>query len=342
MTADVVPPELLEIPSPQERRHLDRDLCAGLLDRLLRRLARQEALCRRVLGRLARHFLAKRAHQRLGFVRLDDFARERLGLSGRELQELAHVAQRLEVLPALARAFAQGALSWSHLRLLVSVATPDTEAAWLARARGESVRALEAAIAATRGVPPDPDERAVDGESPGRFHLRCPRRVRRLWHHATELASRMSGARLPAWRAAEAIAAEGLASDEADGVARSDPPPAPRRDAATAPPPSPSPPSGPPIPRPPGWTARSRSGPAGSPTWSRGRSRCRNRAIRSRRRRPRGRSCCRRCRCVRAAPPPRCGSRAPPRSWRSSGRPSAPSRRRARRPGRASSASSST
>src|SRR5438552_8022633 len=225
MTADVVPSELLEIPSPQERRRLDRDLCAGLLDRLLRRLARQEALCRRVLGHLARHFLAKRAHQRLGFVRLDDFARERLGLSGREMQELARVAQRREALRALARAFAQGALSGSHLRLLVSVATPDTEAAWLARARGESVRALEAAIAATRGVPPDPDERAVDGESPGRFHLRCPRRVRRLWHHATELASRMSGTRLPAWRAAEAIAAEGLASEAAAAVPASAPTP---------------------------------------------------------------------------------------------------------------------
>src|SRR5438105_6181914 len=232
MTADVVPPELLEIPSPQERRRLDRDLCAGLLDRLLRRLACQEALCRQVLGHLARHFLAKRAHQRLGFVRLDDFARERLGLSGPELQELARVAQRPEALPALARAFAPGALSWSHLRLLVAVATPETEAAWLARARGESVRALEAAIAATRGVPPDPDERAVDGESPGRFHLRCPRRVRRLWHHATELASRMSGARLPAWRAAEAIAAEGLASEAADAVVDSDPPAPTRRDAA--------------------------------------------------------------------------------------------------------------
>src|SRR5947208_8988566 len=246
MAADVVPRELLEIPYPQERGRLDRDLCAGLLDRLLRRLARQEALCRQVLGHLARHFLAKRAHQRLGFVRLDDFARERLGLSGRELQELARVAQRLEALPALARAFAQGALSWSHLRLLVSVATPDTEAAWLARARGESVRALEAAIAATRGVPPDPDERAVDGESPGRFHLRCPRRVRRLWHHATELASRMSGARLPAWRAAEAIAAEGLASDEGDAVRRPTPLPRPGRAPALRPPP----PGGGPSPRP--------------------------------------------------------------------------------------------
>src|SRR3989449_1256671 len=238
MAADVVPPELLETPSAQERRRLDRDLCAQLLDRLLRRLARQEALCRRVLGRLAQHFLSKRAHQRLGFVRLDDFARERLGLSGRELQELARVAQRLEALPALARAFTQGALSWSHLRLLVSVATPETEAAWLARARGESVRALEAAIAAARGVPPDPDEHAVDGEAPTRFHLRCPRRVRRLWHHAAELASRMSGARLPAWRAAEAIAAEGLASDAADAVADSEPSAAARRDAVAPLPPA--------------------------------------------------------------------------------------------------------
>src|SRR5213595_1354252 len=95
MAADVVPPELLEIPSPQERRRLDRDLCAGLLDRLLRRLARQEALCRQVLGHLARHFLAKRAHQRLGFVRLDDFARERLGLSG--LEPLRNTGELLQL-----------------------------------------------------------------------------------------------------------------------------------------------------------------------------------------------------------------------------------------------------
>ncbi|HYR95086.1 MAG TPA: HNH endonuclease signature motif containing protein [Candidatus Binatus sp.] len=214
----IVPPELLVPPSPRERRRLDRDLCAELLDPLLRRLGRQEALCRRVLGRLARPFLLRRAHQRLGFSRLDDYARERLGLSGRELQELARVMKRLEDLPAAARAFAEGALSWSHVRLLVSVATPDTESAWIARARTETVRGLDAAVASARGHPPDPDEDAIDGESRTRLRLRCPRRVRRLWRHATELASRMSGARLPAWRAAEAIAAEGLASTAADAM----------------------------------------------------------------------------------------------------------------------------
>src|SRR5438876_10645102 len=54
---DIVSSELLAPPSAQERRRLDRSLCAELLDPLLRRLARQEALCRRVLGRLARAFL---------------------------------------------------------------------------------------------------------------------------------------------------------------------------------------------------------------------------------------------------------------------------------------------
>jgi hypothetical protein len=228
MPVDVVPPELLDIPSPRERRRLDRDLCAELLDDLLRRLARQEALCRQVLGRLARHFLLKRGHQRLGFVRLDDYARERLGLSGREVQELARVAERLRALPALACAFAGGALSWSHLRLLVSVATPETEEAWIARARGDTVRALDAAIAAARGAAPDPDESAVDCEPRARFQLRCPRHVRRLWRHAEELASRMSGSRLRAWRAAEAIAAEGLASEAGDGVTEPDAPAPPR------------------------------------------------------------------------------------------------------------------
>jgi len=151
------------------------------------------------------------------------YARERLGLSGRELQDLARVVERLEALPAVARAFGEGALSWSRLRLLVIAATPETEAIWLARAQEKTVRGLNAAVAAARGVPSDPDEEAIDGEPPARFQLRCPRRVRRLWRHAAELASRMSGARLPAWRAAEVIAAEGLASEAADAASASVP-----------------------------------------------------------------------------------------------------------------------
>src|SRR5437667_185040 len=101
---DVVPAEVLA--DTVDRRHVDRDLCALQLDGYLRRLARQEAVCRRVLGRLARTFLAGRSHHRLGFARLGDYTREPLSLSAREVQELARVAERLETLPTIAAAFA--------------------------------------------------------------------------------------------------------------------------------------------------------------------------------------------------------------------------------------------
>src|SRR2546428_6895109 len=165
---DVVPPEVLA--DMVDRRHVDRDLCALQLDGYLRRLARQEAVCRRVLGRVARTFVAGRYHRRLGFARVGDYPRERLSLSAREVQELARVAERLESLPAIASAFAAGDLSWTQTRLLATAATPDGEHEWLALARDWTVRAPEALVARP---PADPDQRHRL-----RFSLPCPRPVR--------------------------------------------------------------------------------------------------------------------------------------------------------------------
>src|SRR2546429_9436769 len=103
---DVVPAEVLA--DPVGRRTGDRALCGLQLDGSLRRLARQEAVCRRVLGRLARTFLAGRYHNRLGFARLGDWTRERLGLSARQVQDLARVTERLESPPALPPPFPAG------------------------------------------------------------------------------------------------------------------------------------------------------------------------------------------------------------------------------------------
>src|SRR5213592_1094470 len=199
---DVVPAEVLA--DTVDRRHVDRDLCALQLDGYLRRLARQEAVCRRVLGRLARTFLAGHYHHRLGFARLGDYTRERLGLSARQVQDLARVAERLESLPAIAAAFAAGDLSWTQTRLLATAATADSEREWLALARDRTVRALEALVVRP---PPDPDERHRL-----RFSLRCPRRVRARWRQAIELARRMAGSELSLMQAAEVIAAEALSA----------------------------------------------------------------------------------------------------------------------------------
>src|SRR5213083_1874254 len=214
---DVVPAEVLA--DTVDRRYVDRDLCALQLDGYLRRLARQEAVCRRVLGRLARTFLADRYHNRLGFARLGDWTRERLGLSARQVQDLARVAERLESLPAIAAAFAAGDLSWTQTRLLAAAATPDSEHEWLALARERTVRALEAMVVRP---PADPDERHRL-----RFSLRCPRRLRARWRQAVELTRRMAGSELTLAQAAEVIAAEGLSAAPAPVDDRMPPEPEP-------------------------------------------------------------------------------------------------------------------
>jgi hypothetical protein len=174
-----------------------------------------------VLGTLAAAFLRSRAQHALGFARLGDCTRERFGISARELQSLAHVATRLAVLPGLRRAFEAGALEWTHVRLLIDVATPVDEARWIAVARGLTVRTLERRLRAAgamhgeaRAVSAavEDDGQTIEGEPVVRIRLGCPRRLRALWRATVELARRMAGRPLACWEACEAIAAEGLAS----------------------------------------------------------------------------------------------------------------------------------
>ncbi|MBI3768637.1 MAG: HNH endonuclease [Deltaproteobacteria bacterium] len=252
---EIVPPELLARPPRDEVRRLDRDACALLLDQYLRRLASQETRGRRALGTIAAEFLRRQAHHALGFARVDDYARERLGVSARELQTCARVVSALSALPVLSVAFERGALSWTQVRLLVAVARTETEQVWLAIADGRTVRALEAIIrdanararvhegavappttagtapATDAADPTDPvpatdaahsltetledcaeDSPLTDGEPSVTLRMRCPRWVAPLWRASLEMARRVAGEPLPTWRAAEAIAAEGLAA----------------------------------------------------------------------------------------------------------------------------------
>ena len=61
-------------------------------------------------------------------------------------------------------------------RLLVGVATADTEDDWLALAEQRTVRALEALIRGSRAAPAGEDD-----EPRTEFRLRCPRRILVLW-----------------------------------------------------------------------------------------------------------------------------------------------------------------
>ncbi|MCC6765742.1 MAG: HNH endonuclease [Deltaproteobacteria bacterium] len=187
---------------------------ASTLDAELRLACRGEATMRRELGCAARELMRRRGYRRLGFVRLGDYARERLGVSARTLQSAAWLATRLDALPAVSRAYDRSELSWAQARLICRVAVAADEVRWLALARRSTVETLERLVRRARrpeGVAPDPegDPNEIDGEPPVRWRLACPARVRALWRRALELASCAAGEPLAEWRAAEVVAAEG-------------------------------------------------------------------------------------------------------------------------------------
>jgi hypothetical protein len=232
------PPELLEPPPRENLREIDRDEAALVLDGYLYDLSRRESLCRLTLGRLADSLLRTRGYHRLGFARLSDYAVERLGVSGRELQSARQVWRKVEELPALARAYVASRINWTKLRLISAVVTAESVEEWLAAAERSTSRELERQIRAGAGTgASDPGAAGAAGSGPGRtrtaatqdalredaldqvdgepcayLRIRCPARVRSLWRTVYELASRSSGSVLSAWQALEMVAAEAMSA----------------------------------------------------------------------------------------------------------------------------------
>lgn len=223
--------------APRRRIHgLGLESARGTSDLELRlaALARARAPLRRALGRIAGQLVTVRAWERLGFARLADYARERAGLSARQLQDLAHVDRRLAELPMVDAALRSGALPWSKARLLARVAEASDEARWLAFARTVSVRALEREVRAIdRGaleagaLELDEDGGAADEKEWVTVH--CTGRVRAKFHRARWVARRVAGEDLPPWACMEAVAAEafsalgvGAGDDAREGGAGSD------------------------------------------------------------------------------------------------------------------------
>ncbi len=242
-----VPEPLLEPVFENDRRHFMHDLAAFLLDRHLRRLAAMRNPLERRLARLLARLQKNSGYLELGFARLSDYVTERLGISVRRMQMLLQMDERLRDLPLTSAAFVRGSISSSQVRLLLRVATPETEAAWLEKAARLNVRLLEREVAgavvapAAGGEPaqqaggpaqaagasgelPGVDRAQVtdgpaqtsrvlpdDEEEPGRpVSFACPDRIRTQWEWAVEICRRASGATEPLWRCAEYIAADFL------------------------------------------------------------------------------------------------------------------------------------
>ena len=89
-------------------------------------------------GEIAR----REAFRAVGATSLEAYLCGHLGRSGASARVLGHVAERLFDLPALQGALSAGELSFDQVRCVVDVARPDSDAEWVARAKGLSVRDL--------------------------------------------------------------------------------------------------------------------------------------------------------------------------------------------------------
>ncbi|MHC4969446.1 MAG: HNH endonuclease [Planctomycetota bacterium] len=106
---------------------------------------------------------ARGAQQELGFHSVTQYAETRFGIQPSTTREHLAAGRALEDLPQIDRAFCEARLFWSQVRLLVRIATPQTESVWIRWAAGRTVREVAARIRyRDKGdLPTDPARRRI-------------------------------------------------------------------------------------------------------------------------------------------------------------------------------------
>ena len=246
---DLVEPALL-LPPDLPIRGGSRPDAAVVVDRELVILAGVEGHARMIQAHLVERMMAMRGWRSLGFVRLSDYARERLGLASRTLEEDAHVVRALATLPSLRVAFETRTLTWMKVRMLAHAATPANEEVLLLAATEMTTRELErflrvqsappgadaesptetlasAELTASSqhpatldgagfGAPSDDSAKPVDADdSEQRWDITVSRSGRRMLRSATELAQRCAGTPLSQADVLELICAEAISGRSA-------------------------------------------------------------------------------------------------------------------------------
>ena len=152
------PPEVTQL----HRAHRPPELTQ--LDAELHRLSRGAGRLRLRIGQ-ALHRLADGIHE-LGFSTLGAYSLERCNRGGRWAAETRTLARRLQSLPQLTVALESGSIGWSMAELLARHATPQTEAALLTIARGQTVQSMRLAFARERAPKNKKDESDAQGAPP--------------------------------------------------------------------------------------------------------------------------------------------------------------------------------
>ena len=105
-----------------------------------------------------------RLYRRLGYTTMLEYMERELYYGPHAANERLRVARELDNLPRIAELFAEGELCFSAVRELTRVATPETEEAFLRKARGKTAHCIQQMVAGLkRGDEPDapPDPRVI-------------------------------------------------------------------------------------------------------------------------------------------------------------------------------------
>ena len=122
----------------------------GELDRHVRVLSEALARHERDLSLMVLRFHRADGWRRLGYATETQYARERLGMSQSSILARRRLALRLEKLPGVTAALGAGQIGVEAALALVRVATADTEAEWVERARRRTIKHLREEVAAAQ------------------------------------------------------------------------------------------------------------------------------------------------------------------------------------------------
>jgi len=189
---------------------LPRGEASLLIDGLLVRVARGRGAVDVAVGERLEQLSQGERLLRLGYAKLSDYGREVLGVAGRTTQAMARLSRELGARPLLADAVRRGEVTPRKAEMVLGVAFGRDEAAWVARARGSTVRELATgAGAAGRGAEGDENwERVVVASS--------PETVERV-EEALELAGRLLGPASQRWERLEVVCQEFLGAYRGSG-----------------------------------------------------------------------------------------------------------------------------
>jgi hypothetical protein len=162
------------------------------IDRRMRRLAARRSALDAEEARLLR--AAKRAeiHKHLGLGTFDEYLERVLGYAPTTGRDKLRVAEALERLPAVERALRTGKLSYSAVREITRVATPDTEDEWVEYVDGMTVREIEQCVRC-REPGDGPNERPKPDIEPRVIRMELPTQTYALFLEARRHLEREHG-----------------------------------------------------------------------------------------------------------------------------------------------------